>query len=83
GLPKYSTLAKNLRAADVAASELEGLTGEARQRQKDRVNELVGIANTQNEELLRANPERAVASKIVHLAVGNPEKSTGDASSPH
>ena len=28
GLPKYSTLAKNLRAADAAASELEGLMGE-------------------------------------------------------
>ena len=45
GLPKYSTPTKNLRAADAAASELEGLTGEARQRQQDRVNELVRIAN--------------------------------------
>ena len=83
GLPRYSTPAKNLRAADATASELEGLTGEARQRQQDRVNELVRIVNKQNEELLRANPGRAGASKIVHSVVGNPEKSTGAASSPH
>ena len=83
GLPKYSTPAKNLRAEDAAASELEGLTGEAHQRQQDRVNELVRITNRQNEELLRANPERAGASKIVHSAVGNLEKSAGAALSPH
>ena len=32
GLPRYSTPAKNLRAANSAALELEGLTGEARQK---------------------------------------------------
>ena len=44
---------------------------------------MVRIANKQNEELLRANPERAGASKIVHSAVGNPEKSARASSSPH
>ena len=83
GLPKYSTPAKDLREADATASELEGLTGEARQRQQNQVNELVRIANRQNEELLRGNPERVGSSKIVHLAMGNPEKSAGAASSPH
>jgi len=33
--------------------------------------------------LLRANPTRAGASKVVYSAVGNPEKSAGAASSPH
>ena len=44
---------------------------------------MVRIASRQNEELLRANPERAGASKIVHSAVRNPEKSAGATSSPH
>ena len=47
--PRYSTPGKNLRAAEAAAAELPGLSGDARSRQQDRVNELVAIANRQNE----------------------------------
>ena len=43
--PRYSTPAKNLRAAEAAAAELPGLSGEARRKQQDRVNELVVTAN--------------------------------------
>ena len=44
----YDTPAKNLRAAEAAAAELSGLTGEERRRQQ-RVNELLRAANQQNE----------------------------------
>ena len=82
GLPRYSTPAKNLRAANAAALELEGLTGEARQKQQERVNELVRIANQQNEEMLRADPARPGASRMVHSAGAAPALSVAAASSP-
>src|SRR3954466_12292871 len=82
GLPRYSTPAKNLRAANAAALELEGLTGEARQKQQERVNELVRIANQQNEEMLKANPARLGASRMVHSAGEAPALSVAAASSP-
>src|SRR3954470_9860625 len=82
GLPRYSTPAKNLRAANAAALELEGLTGEARQKQQERVNELVRIANQQNEEILRTNPARPGASRMVHSAGAAPALSAAAASSP-
>ena len=43
--PVYDTPAKNLRAAEAAAAELSGLTGEERRRQQQRVNELLRAAN--------------------------------------
>ena len=49
GRPKYSSHGKNLRAAEAAAAELPNLTGEARARQQDRVNDLVRTAARQNE----------------------------------
>ena len=58
--PKYSSPAKTLRAADAARLELSGLTGEARRRQQDRVNELVAEAKAQNEAFQRANPGAGV-----------------------
>src|SRR4051812_32502604 len=82
GLPRYSTPAKNLRAANAAALELEGLTGEARQKQQERVNELVRIANQQNEEMHRADPARPGASRMVHSAGAAPALSVAAASSP-
>src|SRR4051812_35627324 len=82
GLPRYSTPAKNLRAANAAALELEGLTGEARQKQQERVNELVRIANQQNEEILRADPARPGASRMVHSAGAAPALSVAASSSP-
>lgn len=57
GLDRYSTPTKNLRAANTAASELEGLTGEARQRQQERVNHLLRVACQQNEEMNKAKPD--------------------------
>jgi hypothetical protein len=47
--PKYNTPAKNLRAAQAAAAELPSLSGEALRKQQARVNELLDIANRQNE----------------------------------
>ena len=52
--PKYSTPAKNLRAAEAAVAELSSLSGEARRKQQDRINELVYVANRQNEAYLKA-----------------------------
>ena len=43
--PQYSSPAKTLRAAEIARQELSSMTGEARQRQQDRVNELVNLAD--------------------------------------
>ena len=54
--PRYSSPAKTLRAADAARLELSGLTGEARRKQQDRVNELVAEAKAQNEAFQKANP---------------------------
>ena len=53
--PRYSTPGKNLRAVEAAAAELPGLSGDARRKQQDRVNELVAIANRQNEAFRKAN----------------------------
>ena len=63
--PKYSTPAKNLRAAEAAATELPGLPGEVRRKQHDRVNELVVTANRQNEAYFKANPDLA-GSRYIH-----------------
>src|SRR3954471_18721162 len=82
GLPRYNTPTKNLRAANAMTLELEGLTGEARQKQQERVNELVRIANQQNEEMLRVNPARPGASRMVHSAGAAPALSVAAASSP-
>ena len=49
--PVYDSPAKNLRAADAAAAELSNLTGSERDRQQFHVNELVRVANQQNEQL--------------------------------
>ena len=54
--PRYSSSAKTLRAADAARAELSGLTGEARRRHQERVNELVAEARVQNEAFQKANP---------------------------
>ena len=51
--PNYSSPAKTLRAAEAARAELSGLTGEARRKQQDRVNELVEVATRQNEAVRR------------------------------
>ena len=74
--------AKNLRAAEAAFAELSSLSGEARRRQQDRVNELVIIANRQNEAYFKANPG-AGGSRYVHSAGGAGGMSKGQASSPH
>ena len=39
--PVYETPAMNMRAAEAAAAELSGLEGEERERQQQRVNELI------------------------------------------
>src|SRR4051812_31894846 len=82
GLPRYNTPTKNLRAVNATALELEGLTGEARQKQQERVNELGRIANQQNEEMLKADPARPGASRMVHSAGEAPALSVAAASSP-
>ena len=79
---KYNTPAKNLRAAQAAAAELPSLSGEVLRRQQARVNELIEIANKQNEEYLWANPG-AGASQVVHSTRGAGGKSFEQASSPH
>ena len=80
--PKYSSPAKTLRAADAARLELSGLTGEARRKQQDRVNELVAEAKAQNEAFQKANPG-AGGSQIVNSARSGRGKSGGQASSLH
>lgn len=42
--PQYSSPAKTLKAAEIARQELSSMTREAKQRQQDRVNELVSLA---------------------------------------
>ena len=79
---KYSSPAKTLRAADAARLELSGLTGEARRKQQDRVNELIAEAKAQNEAFQKANPE-AGGSQIVNSARSGRGKSCGQASSPN
>ena len=80
--PKYSTPGKNLRAAEVAAAELPSLSGDARHRQQDRVNELVAITNRQNEAFRKANPD-AGGSRYIHSNGGAGGMSKGQASSPY
>ena len=80
--PRYSTPGKNLRAAEAAAAELPGLSGDARLKQQDRVNELVAIANRQNEAFHKANPD-AGGSRYIHSNGGAGAMSKGQASSPH
>ena len=79
---KYSSPAKTLRAPDAARAELSGLTGEARRRQQDRVNELVAKAKVQNEAFQKTNPA-AGGSQIVNSARSGTARSKGQASSPH
>ena len=78
GRPKYSSPVKNLRAAKAAAAELSSLTGEALRKQQGRVQELLDIANKQNIEIKKKNPE-AGASGVVHSAKGAADKSAGQA----
>ena len=80
--PKYSSPAKNLRAARAAAAELSNLSGEALRKQQNRLQELLDIADKQNAEFAKANPGVG-ASQLVHSAGGAPGKSGGQASSPH
>ena len=80
--PKYSTPGKNLRAAEAAAAELPNLSGDARSRQQDRVNELVAIANRQNEAFRNANPDIG-GSRYIHSNGGAGAVSRGQASSPY
>ena len=74
--PKYSTPAKNLRAAEAAVAELSSLSGEARRKQQDRVNELIFVASRQNEAYHKANPG-AGGSRVIHSAGDAGEKSKG------
>ena len=80
--PKYSTPGKNLRATEAAAAELSCLSGEAHRKQQDRVNELVSIANHQNEAYFKANPG-AGGSRFIHSAGGAGGVSRGQATSSH
>ena len=74
--PKYSSAAKTLRVVDAARAELSGLSGEARRKQQDRVNELVAKARQQNEAFQRANPI-AGGSQIVNSAKAASARSKG------
>jgi len=80
GRPKYSTPVKNLRAAKAAAAELSSLTGEALRKQQGRVQELIDIAEQQNIEIKKKNPE-AGASGVIYSAKGAADKSAGQAAS--
>ena len=81
GRPVYSSPAKNLRAAEAGRAELSGLTGDAWRAQQKRVNELVYVANQQNEALRRANAG-AGDSEMVYSARPVSQVSKGQASSP-
>jgi hypothetical protein len=65
--PKYCTPAKNLRTAEAAADELLHLSGEALQKQKDRVRELLAIANQQNAEINKGNPGAGAFKAFIRL----------------
>lgn len=80
--PKYSSPAKNLRAAQAAVAELPSFSGEALRKQQARVHELLDVANRQNTEFKKANLG-AGASQVIHSARGAGRKSVGQASSPH
>ena len=69
--PVYDTPAKNLRAAEAAAVELSGLTGEERRRQEHRVTELLRAANQQNAQYKGKAGVRA--SQVVHSAASSPK----------
>ena len=79
GRPVYSSPAKNLRAAEAVRAELSGLTGDAWRAQQKRVNELVYVANQQNEALRKAG---AGDSQMVYSARPVSQVSKGQASSP-
>ena len=74
--PRYSSAAKTLRAADAARAELSGLSGEARRRQQDQVNELIAEARLQNEAFQKANPT-AGGSQVVNSARAGSARSKG------
>src|SRR3954469_22846639 len=81
--PTYNTTAANLRAAEVAMAELPHLTGEAKKRQQERVNELVRAASMLNEAYYRANRGIVGRSQLVHSTTPVPARSAGHtASSP-
>src|SRR4051812_22291059 len=82
GLMRYITPANNLRAADAATAEIPALSGEAQQRQQERVIEPVHLADQQNEEFLKNNLARLGDSRVIHSAGGTPAKSARAASSP-
>ena len=70
---------KNLRAAEAGRAELSGLSGDAWRAQQKRVNELVYVANQQNEALCKAG---AGDSQMVYSARPVSQVSKGQASSP-
>ena len=76
--PVYDSPAKNLRAADAAVAELSNLTGEEKNRQQLRVNELIHAATQQQAAFARANPGYGSA---MYSAGGAGAKSLGHAAS--
>ena len=78
--PKYSTPAKNMRAARAAAEELPHLTGDALLKQQARVTELLAVANRQTKKLAKKFPTAGASSQVIHSAKG---KSVATVSSPH
>ena len=66
--PVYETPAMNMRAAEAAAAELSGLEGEERERQQQRVNELIRAANRQQAA------KAARTSQHLHSAASSPQQ---------
>src|SRR3954470_18536375 len=62
-------------------AELPHLTGEAKKRQQERVNELVRAASMLNEGYYRANPGIAGRSQLVHSTTPVPARSVGNTTS--
>ena len=79
--PVYSTPEKNMRAAQQAARDMDGLTGEALRKQQLRVQELLEAANKLNAAYKKQNPGAASAIAGSEVRAGN--KSLNQASSPN
>jgi hypothetical protein len=80
--PKYSSPAKNLRAAAKVAKELPVLSGEALRDQQAQLNKLLSEANKQQEAFKKANRGARASQYIVSMG-GAGARSRGQASSPH
>ena len=76
--PVYDSPAKNLRAADAAVAELSNLTGDEKQRQQLRINELIHAATQQQAAFDRAYPGYGSA---MYSVGGAGAKSLGHAAS--